>query len=278
MTPAFFFCLLLYKWVDPVWFHALPTSSLISCTGCFRYKDNPFTVGDSFGSRWDTEGGTASFTTSWALEKEDPKEEVTISSIQPIGERYLHPLCLLFFKTRRQCWLDCDQLWCAVPCLIQTSQQKKSRGVGSGVRVERGQTEVCKCEGDLFGHVLWSRDQRRGEKLQITELQNHFCPAAVCFIKVSELCRVLTQIFTLISSSLSTMQRRDWRTCLAAPPSVQPTCSGTAVIKVKPVCFVYVCAANILYWSTTVMKRPWQLMWESKAHFFLWRRTSCIFV
>uniref|UniRef100_A0A3Q3MXN4 ADP-ribosylation factor GTPase-activating protein 2 n=1 Tax=Labrus bergylta TaxID=56723 RepID=A0A3Q3MXN4_9LABR len=52
-----------------------------------KYKDNPFTVGDSFGSRWDTEGGTASFTTSWALEKDDPKEEVTISSIQPIGER-----------------------------------------------------------------------------------------------------------------------------------------------------------------------------------------------
>uniref|UniRef100_A0A8C9Z3C7 ADP-ribosylation factor GTPase-activating protein 2 n=1 Tax=Sander lucioperca TaxID=283035 RepID=A0A8C9Z3C7_SANLU len=52
-----------------------------------KYKDNPFTVGDSFGSRWDTEAGTASFTTSWALEKEDPKEEITISSIQPIGER-----------------------------------------------------------------------------------------------------------------------------------------------------------------------------------------------
>ncbi|XP_063326302.1 ADP-ribosylation factor GTPase-activating protein 2 isoform X2 [Pelmatolapia mariae] len=52
-----------------------------------KYKDNPFTVGDSFGSRWDTEGGTASFTTSWALEKDDPKEEVTISSIQPTGER-----------------------------------------------------------------------------------------------------------------------------------------------------------------------------------------------
>uniref|UniRef100_A0AAQ5Z3D0 ADP-ribosylation factor GTPase-activating protein 2 n=1 Tax=Amphiprion ocellaris TaxID=80972 RepID=A0AAQ5Z3D0_AMPOC len=52
-----------------------------------KYKDNPFTVGDSFGSRWDTDGGSASFTTSWALEKEDPKEEVTISSIQPIGER-----------------------------------------------------------------------------------------------------------------------------------------------------------------------------------------------
>lgn len=53
-----------------------------------RYKDNPFTLGDSFGSRWDADGGTASFTTSWALEKEEPKEEVTISSIQPIGERY----------------------------------------------------------------------------------------------------------------------------------------------------------------------------------------------
>uniref|UniRef100_A0A3Q3MJQ8 ADP-ribosylation factor GTPase-activating protein 2 n=1 Tax=Mastacembelus armatus TaxID=205130 RepID=A0A3Q3MJQ8_9TELE len=52
-----------------------------------KYKDNPFTVGDSFGSRWDTDTGTASFTTSWALEKDDPKEEVTISSIQPIGER-----------------------------------------------------------------------------------------------------------------------------------------------------------------------------------------------
>uniref|UniRef100_A0A665TXM9 ADP-ribosylation factor GTPase-activating protein 2 n=1 Tax=Echeneis naucrates TaxID=173247 RepID=A0A665TXM9_ECHNA len=54
-----------------------------------KYKDNPFTVGDSFGSRWDTEGGSSSFTTSWVLEKEDPKEEVTISSIRPIGERYL---------------------------------------------------------------------------------------------------------------------------------------------------------------------------------------------
>uniref|UniRef100_A0A3Q1G667 ADP-ribosylation factor GTPase-activating protein 2 n=1 Tax=Acanthochromis polyacanthus TaxID=80966 RepID=A0A3Q1G667_9TELE len=52
-----------------------------------KYKDNPFTVGDGFGSRWDTDGGSVSFTTSWALEKEDPKEEVTISSIQPIGER-----------------------------------------------------------------------------------------------------------------------------------------------------------------------------------------------
>ncbi|CAF92913.1 unnamed protein product, partial [Tetraodon nigroviridis] len=52
-----------------------------------KYKDNPFTVGDGFGSRWDGEGGSAAFTSSWALEKEEPKEEVTISSIQPIGER-----------------------------------------------------------------------------------------------------------------------------------------------------------------------------------------------
>ncbi|MEQ2206846.1 hypothetical protein XENOCAPTIV_003757, partial [Xenoophorus captivus] len=57
-----------------------------------RYKDNPFTVGDTFGSLWDADGGTASFTTSWALEKDEPKEEVTISSIQPIGERYQHIL------------------------------------------------------------------------------------------------------------------------------------------------------------------------------------------
>uniref|UniRef100_A0A3B5KRX5 Uncharacterized protein n=1 Tax=Xiphophorus couchianus TaxID=32473 RepID=A0A3B5KRX5_9TELE len=53
-----------------------------------KYKDNPFTVGDGFGSRWDADGGTASFTAAWALEKDEPKEEFTISSIQPIGERY----------------------------------------------------------------------------------------------------------------------------------------------------------------------------------------------
>uniref|UniRef100_A0A4W4G5X6 ADP-ribosylation factor GTPase-activating protein 2 n=1 Tax=Electrophorus electricus TaxID=8005 RepID=A0A4W4G5X6_ELEEL len=53
-----------------------------------KYKDNPFTTGDSFGSRWDTDSGSASFSSSWVLEKEEPKEtEVTISSIQPIGER-----------------------------------------------------------------------------------------------------------------------------------------------------------------------------------------------
>lgn len=66
------------------------TPLITHCALDLRYKDNPFTVGDSFGSRWDTEGGTASFTTSWALEKDDPKEEVTISSIQPTGERYTH--------------------------------------------------------------------------------------------------------------------------------------------------------------------------------------------
>uniref|UniRef100_A0A3B1JCA4 ADP-ribosylation factor GTPase-activating protein 2 n=1 Tax=Astyanax mexicanus TaxID=7994 RepID=A0A3B1JCA4_ASTMX len=53
-----------------------------------KYKDNPFTAGDGFGSRWDTDSGSSSFTSSWVLEKEEPKEtEVTISSIQPIGER-----------------------------------------------------------------------------------------------------------------------------------------------------------------------------------------------
>ncbi|XP_067275342.1 ADP-ribosylation factor GTPase-activating protein 2 isoform X2 [Pseudorasbora parva] len=51
-----------------------------------KYKDNPFTSGDSFGARWDNDGGS-SFS-SWALEKDEPKDsEVTISSIQPIGER-----------------------------------------------------------------------------------------------------------------------------------------------------------------------------------------------
>uniref|UniRef100_A0AAY4D555 ADP-ribosylation factor GTPase-activating protein 2 n=1 Tax=Denticeps clupeoides TaxID=299321 RepID=A0AAY4D555_9TELE len=53
-----------------------------------KYKDNPFSTGDGFGSRWDSDGGSSSFSTSWALEKEEPKEtEITISSIQPIGER-----------------------------------------------------------------------------------------------------------------------------------------------------------------------------------------------
>lgn len=67
---------------------AKPASEALTRRRCCRYKDNPFTVGDGFGSRWDGEGGSAAFTSSWALEKEEPKEEVTISSIQPIGERY----------------------------------------------------------------------------------------------------------------------------------------------------------------------------------------------
>lgn len=69
-------------------------------------------MGDAFGSRWDTEGGTASFTSSWALEKEEPKEEVTISSIQPIGERYLHACSdfCLYSKNKMSCSLDWVQL------------------------------------------------------------------------------------------------------------------------------------------------------------------------
>ncbi|KAJ8247700.1 hypothetical protein GJAV_G00249310 [Gymnothorax javanicus] len=51
-----------------------------------KYKDNPFTSGDGFGSRWDSDSGSTF--SSWALEKEETKDsEVTISSIQPIGER-----------------------------------------------------------------------------------------------------------------------------------------------------------------------------------------------
>ncbi|KAM9817578.1 ADP-ribosylation factor GTPase-activating protein 2 [Neosynchiropus ocellatus] len=52
-----------------------------------KYKDNPFTVRDTFGSGWDADGGSSSFAASWSLEKEEPKEDVTISSIQPIGDR-----------------------------------------------------------------------------------------------------------------------------------------------------------------------------------------------
>ncbi|KAK1161777.1 ADP-ribosylation factor GTPase-activating protein 2-like isoform X1 [Acipenser oxyrinchus oxyrinchus] len=51
-----------------------------------KYKDNPFSSGDDFGSRWDSDS-TSPFS-SWGLDKEEPKEaEVTISRIQPIGER-----------------------------------------------------------------------------------------------------------------------------------------------------------------------------------------------
>lgn len=109
----------MYTWL--IWFktEARWTKSFVSAW-CFRYKDNPFTVGDSFGSRWDMEGGTASFTTSWALEKDDPKDEVTISSIQPIGERYLHrstrtdfqSLCLVKLKPSCDMW---SLIWSRLP-------------------------------------------------------------------------------------------------------------------------------------------------------------------
>uniref|UniRef100_A0A673TJ68 ADP-ribosylation factor GTPase-activating protein 2 n=1 Tax=Suricata suricatta TaxID=37032 RepID=A0A673TJ68_SURSU len=46
-----------------------------------KYKDNPFSLGDSFSSRWDTD-------TAWGVDRMEEKEpEVTISSIRPISER-----------------------------------------------------------------------------------------------------------------------------------------------------------------------------------------------
>lgn len=46
-----------------------------------RYKDNPFSLGESFASRWDTDA-------TWGMDKMEEKEpEVTISSIRPISER-----------------------------------------------------------------------------------------------------------------------------------------------------------------------------------------------
>uniref|UniRef100_A0A5F9CEZ7 ADP-ribosylation factor GTPase-activating protein 2 n=1 Tax=Oryctolagus cuniculus TaxID=9986 RepID=A0A5F9CEZ7_RABIT len=46
-----------------------------------KYKDNPFSLGESFGSRWDTD-------TTWGMDRVEEKEpEVTISSIRPISER-----------------------------------------------------------------------------------------------------------------------------------------------------------------------------------------------
>ncbi|KAI4071010.1 ARFGAP2 isoform 20, partial [Pan troglodytes] len=46
-----------------------------------RYKDNPFSLGESFGSRWDTDA-------AWGMDRVEEKEpEVTISSIRPISER-----------------------------------------------------------------------------------------------------------------------------------------------------------------------------------------------
>lgn len=47
-----------------------------------RYKDNPFSLGESFGSRWDTD-------TAWGMDRMEEKEpEVTVSSIRPVSERW----------------------------------------------------------------------------------------------------------------------------------------------------------------------------------------------
>ncbi|XP_078004801.1 ADP-ribosylation factor GTPase-activating protein 2 isoform X2 [Phascolarctos cinereus] len=59
---------------------------LFDDTGSFasgppKYKDNPFSLGDGFASRWDTDA-------SWSMDRMEEKEpEVTISSIRPIAER-----------------------------------------------------------------------------------------------------------------------------------------------------------------------------------------------
>lgn len=46
-----------------------------------KYKDNPFSLGDSFSSHWDSD-------TTWGVDRMEEKEpEVTISSIRPISER-----------------------------------------------------------------------------------------------------------------------------------------------------------------------------------------------
>uniref|UniRef100_A0ABI7YLA7 ADP-ribosylation factor GTPase-activating protein 2 n=4 Tax=Felidae TaxID=9681 RepID=A0ABI7YLA7_FELCA len=46
-----------------------------------KYKDNPFSLGESFSSRWDTD-------TAWGMDRMEEKEpEVTVSSIRPISER-----------------------------------------------------------------------------------------------------------------------------------------------------------------------------------------------
>ena len=47
-----------------------------------RYNDNPFSLGESFGSRWDTD-------TAWGMDRMEEKEpEVTVSSIRPVSERW----------------------------------------------------------------------------------------------------------------------------------------------------------------------------------------------
>ncbi|XP_031799432.1 ADP-ribosylation factor GTPase-activating protein 2 [Sarcophilus harrisii] len=65
---------------------SLGSVGLFDDTGSFasgppKYKDNPFSLGDGFASRWDTDA-------SWSVERLEEKEpEVTISSIRPIAER-----------------------------------------------------------------------------------------------------------------------------------------------------------------------------------------------
>lgn len=65
-----------------VWLFCPFTGSL-SCLLCSlpRYKDNPFSLGETFGSRWDSDA-------AWDMDRVEEKEpEVTISSIRPISER-----------------------------------------------------------------------------------------------------------------------------------------------------------------------------------------------
>uniref|UniRef100_F7AHW1 ADP-ribosylation factor GTPase-activating protein 2 n=1 Tax=Callithrix jacchus TaxID=9483 RepID=F7AHW1_CALJA len=45
-----------------------------------KYKDNPFSLGESFGSRWDTDA-------TWGVDRVEKEPEVTVSSIRPISER-----------------------------------------------------------------------------------------------------------------------------------------------------------------------------------------------
>nr|XP_045227702.1 ADP-ribosylation factor GTPase-activating protein 2 isoform X4 [Macaca fascicularis] len=46
-----------------------------------KYKDNPFSLGESFGSRWDTDA-------AWGMDRVEEREpEVAISSIRPVSER-----------------------------------------------------------------------------------------------------------------------------------------------------------------------------------------------
>ncbi|KAL7992327.1 hypothetical protein Chor_016583 [Crotalus horridus] len=59
---------------------------LFEDTGSFtsgppKYKDNPFSLGDGFGSQWETE------MSSWGLDKREEEIDITVSSIRPIGDR-----------------------------------------------------------------------------------------------------------------------------------------------------------------------------------------------